>query len=324
MPGVNAKHIPSVIRQTFQLAAGFTTVVALATSVTDCKPARLPLVPAASAPSHPQPSEVSMMNQTSYVTVGDGTRTAYRVDGAADKPPLLLANSIGTDMHMWDEQVAALSRHFRVIRYDMRGHGKSDVPAGAYSLDRLGRDVVELLDALKIPRAHFLGLSLGGFVGQWMGIHAPDRVERLVLANTAAYLGPASRWDEAIAGVLRAPDMSGTAETFLRNWFPAAWIEEKSPAVEPFRRTLLATDRHGLAGAWAAVRDSDLRRTAALISRPTLVIAGHDDTVTSLEHGKVLAATVPGAKLVVLPTVHLSNVERPDLFLSAVVDFLLA
>lgn len=262
------------------------------------------------------------MNQTSFVTVGDGTRIAYRVDGAADKPALLLANSIGTDLQMWDGEVPILSQHFRVVRYDMRGHGKSDVPVGAYSLDRLGRDVVELLDALEISRPHFLGLSLGGFVGQWMGIHAPDRVERLVLSNTAAYLGPASRWDEAIAGVLRAPDMSGTAKTFLQNWFPAAWIERSAPEIEPFRRTLLATDPRGLAGAWAAVRDADMRRTVALISRPTLVIAGRNDTVTTLHHGEAIAAAVPGAKLVVLPTVHLANVERREMFLSAVLEFL--
>jgi 3-oxoadipate enol-lactonase len=321
---VNAKHVGIFIPQALRIAVGVTTLFATTASVADCTPTQRSLAPAASESTQPQPPGLNMTNQTSFVTVGDGTRIAYRVDGAADKPALVLANSIGTDLHMWDGQASILSQHFRVVRYDMRGHGKSDVPVGAYSLDRLGRDVVELLDALQIPRAHFLGLSLGGFVGQWMGIYAPERVDRLILSNTAAYLGPASRWDEAIAGVLRAPDMSGTADTFVRNWFPAAWIEGSSPAVEPFRRTLLATDQRGVAGAWAAVRDADLRRTVALISRPTLVVAGRDDKVTSLQHSEAIAATVPGAKLVVLPTVHLSNVERPDLFLAAVLDFLRA
>ncbi len=257
-----------------------------------------------------------------FVTVGDGTRIAYRVDGPVDRPALLLANSIGTDLHMWDGQIAALSEHFHVIRYDMRGHGQSDVPPGAYSLDRLGRDAVELLDALGIDRAHVVGLSLGGFVGQWLGIHAPERVDRLVLSHTAAYRGPPGPWDEASAAVLRAPDMSGTTEMFLRNWFPAAWVEGSSPLVEPFRRTLLNTDPRGLAGAWSAVRDTDMRRTIALIARPTLVIAGRNDTVTSPRHSEEIAGTVPGAKLVVLPAVHLSNVECPEAFLSAVVGFL--
>ncbi|TKB87564.1 MAG: alpha/beta fold hydrolase, partial [Mesorhizobium sp.] len=122
------------------------------------------------------------MNELDFVTVGDGTRIAYRVDGDAGRPVLMLSNSIATTLRMWDMQVDELSKHFRVLRYDFRGHGGSGVPAGAYSLDRLGRDVIELLDALGIERVHFLGLSLGGFVGQWLGIHAPERIERLILS----------------------------------------------------------------------------------------------------------------------------------------------
>ena len=255
-------------------------------------------------------------------TTGDGLRMAYRIDGPSDRPALILSNSIGTTLHMWDRQIAELARRYRVIRYDTRGHGASGVPPGAYSLDRLGLDVVELMDELRIQKAHFLGLSLGGYVGQWLGIHAPERIDRLILANTASYLGPTSRWDEAIRAVLRAPDMKETAETFLRNWFPPKWLESKAPVVDEFRSMLLATDRHGLAGAWAVVRDSDLRRTIALISRPTLVIAGRHDTVTAASHSEAIAATVPGARLVVLPAVHLSNVEYPDEFIEAVNDFL--
>jgi 3-oxoadipate enol-lactonase len=264
------------------------------------------------------------MTATSFLTLGDGTRVAYRLDGDARLPVLLLSNSIGTSLHMWDGQIEALSRHFRVLRYDFRGHGGSDVPDGPYSLDRLGRDVLELMDALAIGRAHFLGLSLGGFVGQWLGIHAPERIDRLVLANTSSYLGQDAPWDTLIADVLQAPDMTRTAGEFLANWFPAQMLKSGSPLVEPFRAMLLATDRRGVAGAWAAVRDADLRRTIALIPRPTLVIAGRDDTVTAASHGEHIAATIPGARLVVLPAVHLSNVERPEEFMQAVLDFLLA
>lgn len=259
---------------------------------------------------------------TDTLTLGDGTRLAYRLDGDPRLPVLVLSNSIGTDLRMWDGQVAALARHFHVLRYDTRGHGGSGVPEGAYSVDRLGRDVLELMDALAIERAHFLGLSLGGFVGQWLGVHTPERIDCLVLANTAAYLGPPAQWDPRIAAVLQAPDMAATAEEFLANWFPAHMLEGNSPLVEPFRAMLLATDPRGLAGAWAAVRDADLRRTIALIPRPTLVIAGRDDTVTAARHGEQIAATIPGARLVVLPAVHLSNVERPEEFLRAVLDFL--
>nr|WP_298728923.1 alpha/beta fold hydrolase [uncultured Steroidobacter sp.] len=258
----------------------------------------------------------------SHFTTGDGMRMAYRIDGSADLPVLLLSNSIGTSLHMWNGQVDALAGKYRVVRYDTRGHGASGVPAGAYSLDRLGRDVIELMDELRIDHAHFLGLSLGGFVGQWLGIHSPERIDRLILANTASYLGPAQTWDAAIRAVEQAPDMNDTAEMFLRNWFPAQWVQSDAPVVKQFRSMLLATDRHGLAGAWAVVRDADLRRTAALIDCPTLVIAGLHDTVTSAAHGQAIAETIPGARLVVLPVVHLSNVEQPEEFIRVVMDFL--
>ena len=262
------------------------------------------------------------MSELNFATVGDGTRIAYRFDGDAQKPVLMLSNSIGTTLHMWDGQIGELSRHFRVLRYDFRGHGGSSAPAGAYSLDRLGRDVIELLDALGLGRVHFLGLSLGGFVGQWLGIHAPERIDRLILSNTSSHLSPASYFDERIAVVRQAPDMSETAEVFLANWFPAPMVAANAPVVEEFRTMLLTIDRHGLAGLFAAVRDADLRRTVALINRPTLVIAGEHDTVTAASHSELIAAAVPGAKLVVLPAVHLSNVEYPAEFTKAVLDFL--
>ncbi|TPL65198.1 alpha/beta fold hydrolase [Mesorhizobium sp. B2-3-15] len=262
------------------------------------------------------------MSELNFVTVGDGTRIAYRLDGDAGQPVLVLSNSIATTLHMWDGQIGELSRHFRVLRYDFRGHGGSSVPVGAYSLDRLGRDVIELIDALGLGQVHFLGLSLGGFVGQWLGIHAPERVDRLILSNTSSHLSPASYFDERIAVVRQAPDMSETTEVFLNNWFPSGMVAANEPVIEKFRAMLLEIDRLGLAGLFAAVRDADLRRTVALIDRPTLVIAGQHDTVTAASHSELIAAAVPGAKLVVLPAVHLSNVEYPTEFMQAVLDFL--
>jgi 3-oxoadipate enol-lactonase len=256
------------------------------------------------------------------VTTGDGRRLAYRFDGAADRPVLMLSNSIGTDLTMWDAQIEALGQHFHVLRYDSRGHGNSDVPAGPYSVDRLGRDATELLDALNIGRAHFLGLSLGGMVGQWLGIHAPERIDRLILANTSAYLGPTDRWEGRIASVLK-DDPKETAAMFLRNWFPARFLEAGGPMIAKIHAMLLATDPRGFAGSYAAVRDMDIRRTIALITAPTLVIAGQFDTVTLPSHSELIAATVPGAKLVQLPVVHLSNLESPEAFMKAVLEFLL-
>jgi 3-oxoadipate enol-lactonase len=264
------------------------------------------------------------MSGTSFITTGDGVRLAYRSDGSREQPTLVLANSIATTLHMWDGQIAELSRHFRVVRYDMRGHGGSSVPAGAYSIDRFGRDVLELLDALGIERGHFLGLSLGGFVGQWLGIHAPERIDRLILSNTSSYLGPAEPWDRSIAALLQAPDMSEMAAMFMRNWFPSRMLAADDPTVAKFRSMVLNTDARGLAGAFALIRDTDMRRTIALINRPTLVIAGQHDTVTTASHGRAIAATIPNAQLRVLPTVHMPNVELPGAYLEVVLEFLRA
>jgi 3-oxoadipate enol-lactonase len=266
--------------------------------------------------------ELKVVNTNTLINTTDGSRIAYRFDGPADKPVLLLSNSIGTDLTMWDPQVEALSKHFRLLRYDSRGHGASDVPAGPYSLDRLGRDASELLDALNIRRAHFLGLSLGCMVGQWLGIHAPERIDRLILSNTAAYLGPAKEFHDRITGVLKG-DRSETAEIFLRNWFPPKLLEANGPFITKTRAGLLATDPEGFAGSLAAVRDLDMRRTISLISHPTLVIGGQYDTVTLPSHSELIAATVPGAKPVLLPVVHLSNLEAPDAFMKVVLEFLL-
>ncbi|WP_432719677.1 alpha/beta fold hydrolase [Jeongeupia wiesaeckerbachi] len=262
------------------------------------------------------------MDNQSFFTTGDGCKIAYRLDGPADKPVLMLANSIATTLAMWDGQISALTKHFRVLRYDMRGHGQSDAPVGAYSLDRLGRDVVELLDALGIGQIHFCGLSLGGIVGQWLGIHAASRIDRLILCNTSPYLGPAGPYDELIRGLTHAKDMVSMADMFMTNWFPAAMREQEQAEVQRFRDMVLATSPQGLAGSFAVVRDMDLRRTISLIARPTLVIAGRYDMVTQLSHSEQIAATIPDARLIILPAVHLSNVELPEAFLDALMAFL--
>lgn len=262
--------------------------------------------------------------ELNFFTTGDGYRIAYRLDGPADAPVLALANSIGTTLHMWDRQIPELTKHFRVIRYDFRGHGSSDVPTGAYSFDRLGRDVIELLDALQINRVHFLGLSMGGVVAQWLSIHTPERIDRLVLANTSSYLGPSEQWDQQISNVLQTEDMSEIADMFMGNWFPPEMLEKERSIVSTFRNMVLHTNRQGFAGSFAAIRDFDMRRTGALIKSPTLVIAGQYDTVTLPSHSELISQTVPDSKLVILPVVHMSNIQLPDDFLNAVLKFLLS
>lgn len=243
------------------------------------------------------------MSDLSFFSTDDGVRLAYRLDGDDDKPVLMLSNSIATTMDMWQGQVPALSKHFRVLRHDTRGHGASGVPDDGWSLDRLGRDVIELLDALNIERVHFLGLSLGGIIGQWLGTYTPERIDRLVLA---------------------APDMTESANMFLANWFPTWMLEAQAPIVEEFRAMVMNTERKGVAGGYAVVRDVDLRRSNTLISRPTLVIAGQYDTVTLASHGERIVEAIAGARLVLLPAVHLSNIEYPVEFVETVLEFLLS
>lgn len=262
------------------------------------------------------------MSGDRHFTTADGCRIAYRIDGPDDRPVLALSNSIATNLHMWDRSMPALTRSFRVLRYDTRGHGGSDAPVGAYSMDRLGRDVVELLDHLKIDRAHFLGLSLGGFIGQWLAIFAPDRIDRLILSNTAPYLASELPFDDQIRAALAAPDMNGIADGFMRNWFPAAMLAAPNDIVDEFRNMVLTTPPRGLAGCYAALRDVDLRRVISLIAAPTLVIGGENDTVTRARHSADIAATITDAKLVLLPGVHILNVELADRFNREVARFL--
>ncbi|MDF0544658.1 MULTISPECIES: 3-oxoadipate enol-lactonase [Sphingobium] len=255
------------------------------------------------------------------VIVGDGCRIAYRFDGPASAPVLMLSNSLGTDMTMWAPQMAAFTEHFRVLRYDSRGHGGSASPPGAYSMDRLGRDAVELLDALDIGQVDFCGLSKGGMIGQWLAVRAPERLHRLVLANTAAYMGPPSNWQARIEGVLK-DGMAPLAEGSITRWFTPAFPASDLAAVAPVRAMLLANDPVGYAGCCAAIRDMDQRPTAGLNRTPTLVIAGSEDPSTSIADARFLTESARDARLVTLKAAHLSNVEQAKPFATAVLHFL--
>ena len=256
-----------------------------------------------------------------YITTGDGCRIACRFDGPEGAPVLLLSNSLGTDMGMWAPQMAAWTQYFRVLRYDQRGHGASDAPAGAYSMDRLGRDVIELLDALMIEKVDFCGLSLGGMTGQWLGIREASRLRRMVLANTSSFMGPPSAWDARVMAVLDK-GMAPLAQASVERWFTPAFAATATDAIAPIGAMLQATSPAGYAGCCAAIRDMDMRRMVTLITTPTLVIGGSEDPATPPPHSETLAAAIDGAELVMLKAAHLSNVELPDAFATAVSDFL--
>jgi 3-oxoadipate enol-lactonase len=234
------------------------------------------------------------------------------VTGPEDAPPLVLSNSLGANLRMWDPQAEALAERFRLIRYDTRGHGGSPVPDGPYTIEHLGQDVVALLDELEIERAHFAGLSLGGMTGIWLAINAPERLDRLVLLCTSANLGPAETWRER-AETVRAQGTEAVADAGVGRWLTERFREEHPDRATWLRDMIAATPDSGYAACCAVIEHMDLTPGLAGISAPTLVIAGAQDPSTPPEHAGRIVAEVPQAKLEVLdPAAHLANVEQPE------------
>jgi 3-oxoadipate enol-lactonase len=223
---------------------------------------------------------------------------------------------------MWDGQVAPFTRHFRLVRYDRRGHGKSGLPPGPYTMERLGRDVLAVLDGLGIAKTSWCGLSMGGMVGQWLGANAPERIERLVLSNTSSYFPDKSAWNDRLAFV-RDKGIAAFAGLNMERWFTREFRERAPETVAWMAKMFAATPLEGYVACAEAVRDMDLREFLPKISTPTMVIAGKHDPATPLEAGEYLRSRVPGATLTVLEAAHLSNVEQPSAFTDAVLRFLL-
>ena len=266
------------------------------------------------------PKAVAESQSLSYVNT-PSARIFYECDGPDDAPVVVLSSALGTHHGMWDPQVPALAERFRVLRYDMRGHGASDVPQGPYDIASLGRDVLGMLDGLGLQRVSFCGLSLGGMIGMWLGANAAHRIDRLVLCNTSAYMGNPDAWNARIELVNRA-GMSAVADSIIERWFTPDFRRANPAAVERIREMLLAAPPAGYAACCAAVRDMDLRAKVGSISAPTLVIGGTHDAGTTMEHAREIAAKVPGAKLVELNAAHLSNIEAQRDFTAAVLEFL--
>jgi 3-oxoadipate enol-lactonase len=222
---------------------------------------------------------------------------------------------------MWDDQVDALAQRFRVLRYDTRGHGSSTATPGPYAIERLGRDVVGLLDGLGIERAHFCGLSLGGITGMWLGIRAPHRVRRLVLANTSARIGPPENWNARIDKV-RTGGMGAISQAVVERWFTEPYISSHPQRIAAMREMMERTPADGYIACCAAVRDADLREAISGIDVPTLVLAGTHDIATPAAEGRYLADHIEGAAYVELAAAHLSNIEAAPAFTDALLAFL--
>lgn len=246
----------------------------------------------------------------------------HRVDGPEDAPAVLLSAGLGTTLHVWDPQMAALTRHFRVVRYDHRGHGASRARE-PYTVAAFAVDAIGLLDHLGIERAHVVGVSLGGMVAQRLAIDAPDRVDRLVLISTGARLGSAQHWDER-ARMARGDGTAALAPTVVPRWFTPAFQERDPSIVRDVVDMLAATTDEGYAGCAAAVGGHDTRDELASISAPVLVIAGADDVASTPDVTRMLADAIPGARYALLDdAAHLLNLEHPQLVSDLIVDHLL-
>jgi len=251
----------------------------------------------------------------------DGCLLNVSVEGRQSGPTLMLSNSLGSTMQMWEPQMKALTQVFRVIRYDRRGHGKSGVPPGPYSMERFGLDVLAILDDLNIDRVHWCGLSMGGMVGQWLGANAPERMGKIILANTACYYPDPSNWHARIEAV-RKGGLAAVADAVIGNWLTADFREREPQITANMKAMMLATPVQGYIACCEALSTLDQRELLPKIKSPTLVIAGRHDLSTPVAAGELIRSKIPGAGMTLLDAAHISNVEQPHAFTEAVVGFL--
>ena len=245
------------------------------------------------------------------------------VDGRhdADAPVLMFANSLGTTLHMWADQVAATREHFTIVRYDVRGHGASVVTPGPYRIADLADDALAIMDVLELPQVNFCGLSMGGMIGLWLGIHAPSRIKRLVIANSAPQIAPAQLWNDRIA-LVRQNGMAAIADAVSQRWFTSDFISRQPDSVDIVKRMIINTPIEGYVGCCAAVRDFDVREDMHNITVPVMVIAGESDPATPPQLTQQISQAIAGSRFEALPAAHLSNVECPAAFNHLLTDFL--
>ncbi|MGO1072435.1 3-oxoadipate enol-lactonase [Lysobacter sp. CA199] len=248
-------------------------------------------------------------------------RLHYRIDGYEGRPWLTLCNSLGTDLHMWDPNIDALRAQFRVLRYDRRGHGGSTAPPGPYSAADLGRDVLALFDALHIERSHFCGLSIGGLTGQWLGLHAADRLDRLILCSTAAKIGTAAIWQERIAQV-QAQGLSSLVDGTVQRWFEPSFVAAHPALTARIAAAFLSTSPQAYIGCCHALAETDFRERLAQLAVPTLALAGSDDPVTPPADLRFIAERVVHGEFAQLPGRHIFNWHDPAAFNVAALAFL--
>jgi 3-oxoadipate enol-lactonase len=251
----------------------------------------------------------------------DGCPINYQVEGPADAPVLMLCNSLGTNLHMWDDQAPEWAKHFRLVRYDRRGHGKSGAPKGAYTMDMLGHDALAVADAAGAKKFNWCGLSMGGMVGQWLGANASDRFDKLVLANTTCHLPDPTRFQDRIKAVTRN-GVASIADQVIPTWLTEDFRERDPATTQEIRRMFAATPLEGYVGCCEALSKLDQRDLLGRITAPVLIIAGRHDMSTTVEQAEFMRKGIPKANLTLLDAAHLSNVEQSYAFNDALLGFL--
>ncbi|MDF0709224.1 3-oxoadipate enol-lactonase [Flagellimonas okinawensis] len=251
----------------------------------------------------------------------NNTKVHFHYEDNGHKEVLIFSNSLGCNLSMWSEQIAYLKNHVNLLTYDTRGHGKSEVTPGEYTTELLGKDVLALADRLHIEKFSFCGLSMGGLIGQWLGIHAGNRLNRLILANTAAKIGTETGWNDRIAFV-KKNGMDSLAEGSKERWFTNEFRSSHPDIVQDLANQIIHIDVNGYMGNCAAVRDADFREDLNQIVSKTLIISGNKDEVTTVEHGKFLEKGIPNATHVQVRAAHLSNVEKAQEFSEQVLQFI--
>jgi 3-oxoadipate enol-lactonase len=252
----------------------------------------------------------------------DGCLLSVSVEGRDGGPTLMLSHALGCTMQMWEPQIAPLSKLFRIVRYDRRGHGKSGVPPGPYSMERFGRDVLAILDDLNIAKTHWCGLSMGGMVGQWLGANAPERFERIVLANTGCYYPDPANWHARIKAV-RDGGLKAIADTVISGWLTADFREREPQTAAKIRAMLSASPPEGYIACCETLSTLDQRALLPRIKSPTLVIAGRHDKSTPIAGAEYIRSQIPEASMTILDAAHISNVEQSHAFTEAVAGFLM-
>ncbi|TCM69871.1 3-oxoadipate enol-lactonase [Acinetobacter calcoaceticus] len=249
-----------------------------------------------------------------------GKNLSVQIDGQADAPVILFSNSLGTDLGMWDAQLQSLQQHYQIVRYDTRGHGRSDV-INHSTLQGLGEDVIDIMNKLDIDQAHFCGISMGGITGLWLGLHASERFKSITVANTAAKIGQPEAWLSR-AEQVRESGLADLVRTTHSRWFSENFDHHNHALAQQTIQSLAKTRVEGYAQSCMALAEADLRADLAQIKLPMLVICGSEDPVTTIADGEFINLHVAQSELIQLPASHLSNIECADLFSQTLKHFI--